>query len=109
MSGRVLEKMMKGVRGPEATTIRSILASIVLACFLAFGCSPAYSAETITDQQSCNAALSAAETAIVNASIDSTAFRMLNDQLVKIRDLCAQQDFSNAGVQLRAFNKAIGK
>lgn len=100
---------MKGVKDPETTATGSIVASTVLAFALALGCNPAHAAEPITDQQSCNAALSAAETAIVNANIDSTAFRMLNDQLVKIRGLCAQQDFANAAAEMRAFNTAIGK
>ena len=87
------------------TVVRSAIALNIFAIGVVLGIGPVYSADAITDQQTCNAALSAAENTIVNANIDSTAFRVLNDHLVKIRDLCGKQDYANAEAEMRAFNE----
>ena len=85
--------------------VRSVVALKILATSVVLGIGPVYSADAISDQQTCNAALSNAENTIVNANIDSKTFRVLNDHLVKIRGLCGKQDFASAEAEMRAFNE----
>ncbi len=61
---------------------------------------PAFSAERIVDPESCKTALSGAEDTIVRADIDSATFRVLNDQLVEMRNLCANEDYTGAETKL---------
>ena len=81
----------------HALVIVTVLVAAILVIFSAW---PAYSAEPITNQESCATALSKAEDAIVRANIDSGTFRVLNDHLVDMRALCAQQDYARAETKL---------
>ena len=84
--------------------IVSVLVAAILVIFSAW---PAISAETITSQENCGAALTKAEDAIVRANIDSGAFRALNDQLVDMRDLCAQGNYAGAETKLANVMNAL--
>ena len=87
------------------TIARSAFATKILVISVVLGNGLAYAADAITDQQTCDVALSTAENTIVNADVDSTTFRGLNDHLIKIRDLCGKQDFVGAEAEMRAFNE----
>lgn len=84
---------------PDLSIPQSVLIPFALATVLLAGI--AHSAEAITDQPSCDASLADAEGVLVAANIDSTTFRRLNDQLVEIRNLCAQEDYDSARVAMR--------
>lgn len=79
-----------------ATRNVALIALLMIAILAIFSAMPAYSAEPINDPESCKAALNGAEDTIVRADIDSATFRLLNDQLVEMRNLCAQQDYNGA-------------
>ncbi len=81
----------------HTAVIFSVLVAAILVIFSAW---PASSAEPITSQENCGAALTEAEDAIVRANIDSGAFRVLNDHLVDMRALCAQEDYAKAETKL---------
>ena len=77
-----------------------IVAVLVAAILVICSAGPVFSAEPITDQESCETALTKAEDTIVRANIDSGTFRALNDQLVEMRALCAQEDYAGAETKL---------
>jgi len=86
-----------GNQALDAAVIVSVLVAAILVIFSSW---PASSAERITSQENCGAALTKAEDAIVRANIDSGAFRTLNDHLVDMRSLCAQGDYAGAESKL---------
>ena len=81
----------------HTAVIVSVLVSAILVIFSTW---PAFSAEPITDQESCGTALTKAEDAIVRANIDSGTFRALNDQLLEMRALCGKDDYAGAETKL---------
>ena len=85
----------------DQTLHTAVIATVLVAATLVI-CSawPAISAEPITDQESCGTALTKAEDTIVRANIDSGNFRVLNDHLVDMRALCAQEDYAGAETKL---------
>lgn len=86
--------------GNQALHTAVIVTVLVAAIFVIFSAWPAFSAEAITDQQSCGAALTKAEETIVRANIDSGTFRALNDKLVDMRALCGKNDYAGAQIKL---------
>jgi len=86
--------------GKRAFHTALIAGGLIAAIFVLFFAWPAFSAEPITDQESCRTALTAAEDAIVRANIDSDTFRLLNDQLVETRALCDQDNYTAAEPKL---------
>ena len=86
--------------GNQALHTAVIVSVLVAAILVIFSAWPAFSAEPITDQESCGAALTKAEDTIVRANIDSGTFRILNDHLVDMRALCAQEDYPGAETKL---------
>jgi len=86
-----------GNQALHAAVIVSVLVAVILVIFSSW---PASSAEPITDQESCGTALTKAEDTIVRANIDSGNFRVLNDHLVDMRALCAQEDYAGAETKL---------
>jgi hypothetical protein len=93
---------------PARTHGRRALQIILLAAMLAgILARPALAAERIADQDGCMAALNKAEDAIVRANIDSSTFRVLNDQLVEMRTLCGREDFPGAESKLADVTTAL--
>ena len=86
-----------GNRALHSALVASGLIAAILVIFSAW---PAFSAEPITSKETCGAALTKAEDAIVRANIDSGAFRALNDQLVEMRALCGKDDYAGAETKL---------
>ena len=86
--------------GNQALHTAVIFSVLVAAILVIFSAWPVSSAEPITSQENCGAALTEAEDAIVRANIDSGAFRVLNDHLVDMRALCAQEDYAGAETKL---------
>jgi len=86
-----------GNQALHAAVIVTVVIAVILVIFSAW---PAFSAELITNQESCGAALTKAEDTIVRANIDSGNFRILNDHLVDMRSLCAQEDYAGAEAKL---------
>ena len=93
-----------GNRALHSALVASGLIAAILVLFSAW---PAISAETITSQENCGAALTKAEDAIVRANIDSGTFRALNDQLVDMRDLCSQANYTGAATKLATVMNAL--
>jgi hypothetical protein len=81
--------------------------AVVSAVFGIIPAASAISAERITDRNSCGAAVTTAEDAIVRANIDSNTFRLLNDQLVETRVLCDQDNYSAAESKLAGVMNAL--
>ena len=88
----------------HAALISTVLTAAIL---VIFATRSALSAERITNQESCGTALTKAEDAIVRANIDSGTFRVLNDYLVDMRALCAQEDYPGAETKLLDVMKAL--
>jgi len=86
--------------GNQALLAAMVVTVMVVGIFVIFSARPAFSAERITDQESCGTALTKAEDAIVRANIDSGTFRALNDQLVEMRALCGKDDYAGAETKL---------
>jgi hypothetical protein len=89
-----------GLIGNQTLHTAVIVSVLVAAILVIFSAWPASSAERITNQENCGAAVTKAEDAIVRANIDSGAFRVLNDHLVDMHALCAQEDFPGAETKL---------
>ena len=93
--------------GNQALHTAFIATVSIAAILLIFSAWPAFSAEPITDQESCGTALTKAEDAIVRANIDSGTFRVLNDQLVEMRALCGKDDYPGAEIKLSEVMNAL--
>ena len=93
--------------GNQALHTAVIVSVLVAAILVIFSAWPASSAEPITNQENCGAAIANAEVTIVRANIDSGTFRALNDQLVDMRDLCAQDDYAGAETKLANVMNAL--
>lgn len=93
--------------GNQALHTLVIVTVLVAAMLVIFSAWPAFSAEPITDQKSCGAALTEAENTIVRANINSGTFRALNDQLVEMRALCGKNDYAGAQTKLAGVMTAL--
>ena len=93
--------------GNQALHTAVIVSVLVAAILVIFSSWPAFSAEPITSQENCGAAIAKAEGEIVRANIDSGTFRALNDQLVDMGTLCAQDNYAGAETKLANVMNAL--